>query len=203
MRFFLLLFTLLYLPLDHAMAKTLMIGDSIFALTKAVPDYLEKSGLQLDNVSVSSAKIGEIADQYVGYIEENPVPDTVIFNGGGNDIILGNLRNCLKRNQACDIVLNHTIKTGAQMLDLMHEDGVEHVVFVGIHYLSAPFDKLNPVVDVGMEQARAVCDSSLVRCSFVDTRDFIKPNSGLLFLDGLHPNERGSRLIADAILEQL
>jgi lysophospholipase L1-like esterase len=180
-------------------AKTLMIGDSIFDLTKEVPTFLEQDGLVLDNLAVSSSMMEAIAQQYRTYKKEKGIPELVIMDGGGNDILLNHYADCVKDNATCNAALEKIYATGTELLNEMREDGVQKIIYVGIHYFQRWNKQLNPTVDKGMKKLQEIC---VEPCTFIDLRPhFDRP--GLLLFDDIHPNTKGSRIIADLILQAL
>ncbi len=191
----------LFIPALHAQPTTIIIGDSIFAWGDAA-SHLREGGLQFDMLAVAGANMDQISNQYREWRDERGVPEVVIMNGGGNDIIQTAYNACLARAPKCFEVLERVIQTGYDLFREMDADGVERVVHVGIHYLGPIHRGLNWAVDVGMDELVQTCPLSPLPCSLVDLRPSFKRGSNLLELDGLHPNKAGAKVIADLILEE-
>jgi hypothetical protein len=194
----------LFLISGAAMGNTLMIGDSIFALTEKIPNNLKRAGLKFDMRAVSMAKIEDIAQQYRRYRDEIGVPEMVIMNGGGNNILTNKevLKHCLANDEACVNYLRKINQVGHELWLEMQSDGVERVIYVGIHYLlSVP--RLNPIIDIGMDEVEQICAISPFRCDFVDVRPQFKDRTDLYLIDGIHVNDAGSKIISNSILEIL
>lgn len=197
MKVFIFLMCFLSTPL---LAENLIVGDSVFALTKAVPRYLSRHDVDFEMRAKVGAKIEEIAVFYKRHVTLVGVPETVIMNGGGNNVIRGNIKNCVRQSSKCDLVLENTLNAIYSLWQQMHNDGVKKIIYVGVHYLDKPFKNLNPIVDKAMDSINIYHKKMNVR--FVDTRrTFEKP--GLLLFDGIHPNQAGSEEIAKLILNQL
>jgi hypothetical protein len=183
-----------------AKADTLMIGDSIFALTEEVPDFLLEAGLDFELRAKSGSKMEIIAQQYRDYKKDTGIPETVIMDGGGNNVLQDHYIECVKQSDLCDKAIDKIFGTGQALLEEMKEDGVKKIVYVGIHYFKKWNAGLNPTVDKGTELAKTICQPEL--CWFIDLRPhFDRP--GLLLKDDIHPNTEGSRIIADLILGEI
>ena len=189
--FILFLFLMIMSPTK---ANTLIIGDSIFALTKDVPNNLRDAGYSFEMRAQVGAKIEQIAKQYEQYKEEYGVPAIVIMDGGGNNIIRGRLLQCLRQEQKCFVEVERVAKFSNDFRYQLLEDGVEKIILVGVHYFHGWRKSLNSVVDYAMD--RVTCNDS---CILVDIREPFK-EEGLLLFDGIHPNAKGSKIISDMIL---
>jgi len=195
MKIFILFFSLLFM--NEAKSNTLIIGDSIFALTRDVPNNLRDAGYEFEMRAQVGAKIEQIAKQYIMYKEEYGVPATVIMDGGGNNVLRGMLLECLRGEQKCLVEVERVAKFSNDFRDQLLEDGVEKIILVGIHYFHGWREPLNKIVDYAME--RIDCNDS---CVFIDIREPFK-DEGLLLFDGIHPNAKGSKIISDQILLEL
>ena len=127
MRLFILLFFLV-MPMIEAKADTLIVGDSIFALTGDVPDNLKSAGLDFEIRAQVGAKIEQIALQYQTYKEENGVPSLIIMDGGGNNILRGAFLDCLRGTPKCYEIIDEIYNMKRQITDEMKADGVMRVV---------------------------------------------------------------------------
>lgn len=166
-----------------ASALVSMYGDSILASNTPIQRDLETFGhIQIRNF----AKIGAgMRDGWVQSIpslyEENkdPVPNTIILDGGGNDVNAVR-QDCLEMTQTC----NDTIAQIADLVDSlmrqMKRDGVRNIVYVGFYYVNG-FER---AVDHGNEKIQTFC-SWANHCYFVDLR----PVPVRVGWDGMHPVE--------------
>lgn len=188
---------LLFLLTPMIEAKNLIIGDSIFHLTKEVPNNLKQAGLVFDNYSMSGARIKEIVAQYERYKKNHGIPELIIMDGGGNDILLGKPIACLKGTPSCYRAVDEVIEIGENLITQMKQEGVERIIFVGIHYLKGWRIPYNRIMDYAA--TKFICQDL---CTYVDVREPFKAN-GLILPDGIHPNAKGSKIISDLILEKL
>ena len=193
MYYFILTFLFL-ICMNEAKSNTVIIGDSIFALTRDVPNNLRDAGYNFEMRAQVGAKIEQIKKQYIMYKEEFGVPATVIMDGGGNNILKGMLIECLRGEEKCFIEVERIAKFSNDFRKQLLEDGVEKIILVGIHYFHGWRARLNAVVDYAM--VRIDCTGA---CILVDVREPFK-DDGLLMIDGIHPNEKGSKIISDGIL---
>jgi lysophospholipase L1-like esterase len=182
-----------------ALGNSIIIGDSIFALTKAVPNNLKKEGYEFTLLAKSGALTDEIAEQYERYVEEYGVPDTVLYNGGGNDILFKSYGACYKHSDSCYRYVDSIIRKGLDLVKKMQEDGVRQVIYVGLHYLGPMHTRLNKIIDYGMDTVAV--EASTLHIKFIDIREPFshKWNERLWLLDDVHPNIVGSKIISDRI----
>lgn len=192
--FILFLFLMIMTP---ANAKTLIIGDSIFALTRDVPNNLRDAGYDFEMRAQVGAKIEQIAKQYIMYKEENGVPSLIIMDGGGNDILRGALLDCLRGTPKCYEIIDEIYTMKRQITNEMKADGVEKILYVGIHYLHGWRSPLNIPIDYAMDRFKINDITTLI-----DIREPFK-EEGLLLVDGIHPNAKGSKIISDLLLLEL
>ena len=190
--FILTLLFLIIMPV--AKSNTLIIGDSIFALTKDVPNNIRSAGYEFDMRAQAGAKIEQIAKQYSQYKSVHGVPSIVIMDGGGNNILRGKLLECIRKNDKCFLEVERIANFSNDFRDQLINDGVKKIILVGIHYFHGWKARLNTIVDYAMD--RVICDDY---CILVDIREPFK-EKGLLMMDGIHPNAKGSKIISDLIL---
>jgi hypothetical protein len=77
--------------------------------------------------------VQSIPDQYAS-ISKDPVPMTVIMDGGGNDV-LSVLDDCLAFNNRCRQKIDKALDIAENLLKQMDKDGVAHVIYMGPFYL--------------------------------------------------------------------
>jgi lysophospholipase L1-like esterase len=188
---------MMMLIMPVAQAKTLIVGDSIFALTKEVPNNLRQAGLEFDLRAQAGAKLEKIDKQYELYKEEQGVPSLIIMDGGATDLNMGAFFACLRGLPKCYNKIDEVGKNKKILIDKMKDDGVDRIIFVGVHYLQGWRTPLNTPIDYAMDRFE-VNDIT----TFVDIREPFR-RKGLILLDGIHPNAAGSKIISDLILSSL
>ena len=166
------------------LARVHMYGDSILASNTPVQQDLETFGhVEIQNF----AKIG--AGMRDGWVESIPsvyvqnkdlvAPDTIILNGGGNDINSVR-RDCLDMTQTCNNTIDQVVAVIDSLMQDMKRDGVGDIVYVGFFNLCG-FER---AVDSGNDKIQDVC-SRTSHCYFVDLR--VVPI--VVGWDGMHPIE--------------
>jgi hypothetical protein len=161
-----------------------MYGDSILASNTPVQSDLERMApfAKIQNF----AKIG--AGMRDGWVEsipsiyaknKDPVPTTVIVDGGGNDV--NSVRqDCLQMTPKCSETIDDVVDLIDALMHNMKKDNVTNIVYVGFFYIEG-FEK---AVDYGNNKVASICDPSK-HCYFVDLR----PLSITVGWDGMHPVE--------------
>lgn len=196
--------------------RVIAIGDSIFALSGKLQDNLEEyagesfrrytlSGAELDGGLIATS----IVDQYAIAKDDFPEIDTVVMDGGGNDILIPAIMldpyNCKTQwyqfghlSQRCKEHIDDVYVEAVNLLNQMYADDVKNVVYVGYYYTKNALlflDSMEEAIDYGDMRLSQACDFSVVDCTFVDPRSVI--NDDDIILDGIHPNSQGSRKLAD------
>lgn len=187
----------------------MIVGDSIFALSGDIHSNLERnlgenidthaqSGCQMNGSSFICGERGRIPNQYKS-ASKNGI-NTVIFNGGGNDFLLGDGGDC--RNQACiEEVLVAIEQTISNMVSDMKSDGINEIVYLG--YYDTPSDPDNVAIN-GLSMAYKAENYPGMGVKFVDTRNAFAGNErSYISFDGIHPTAAGSRVLADLIEQNL
>ena len=209
MKVILFLLTIIILP--EAGAKTLIVGDSVFALSGEIRRELQKlAGESIESRAQSGAKmlsrsgvLSPIPTQYQrvqgrGY-------DTVIMNGGGNDVLIDNRRRC--RAPLSDYCRNLLGEINQRAQDLMRDmvtNGVKNIIFLGYYHLPGSLSSLDESTNYGSELMLPVCEQNFpeVNCAAVDSRKIFKDQAGVIGLDGIHPSTKGARLLAKGIWQK-
>ncbi|GAB1258833.1 hypothetical protein NBRC116494_33350 [Aurantivibrio plasticivorans] len=184
----------------------MIIGDSIFALSGDIHEYLEddlnetidtyaRSGCQMNGGNLICSSRYSVPNQYDDASKRGI--NTVIFNGGGNDFLLGDGANCT--DEACiQEVLLAIEETIAGLVSDMKSDRISEIIFLGYYY-TGDADEIN---FASMEYKKANYPAMGVK--FVDSRDaFLGNESRYITSDGIHPSAAGSRVLADLILDAL
>jgi hypothetical protein len=203
--------------------EVVVIGDSIFALSGKLQDYLEDyadstfrrytlSGAEITGGSISMS----ITKQFETAKSDDPNIDTVIMNGAGNDILLPVItlfdpHHCQTPwyqrgglSLKCRSFIEGLYVDVSNLLDNMEISGVSNVVYLGYYYTKNALlllDPLEKAVDYGNSLISEACDNSGINCVFIDPSDYIYDRD--IIIDGIHPRNSASRKLADLIWPEL
>jgi lysophospholipase L1-like esterase len=182
-------------------SEVIVIGDSYLAITSVV-----------DHIQVSARLNGSLGPQesYRRYDAggtqmgngQDPAIDTVIMNGGGNDVLIGSANGCLSNPppaQACVAAIDVVLEAAEQLLADMAGAGVQHVVYHFYPHLPPGLGATTETVDYAAPLVQAVCEAAPVECHFVDLRPAFEGHPEYITFDGVHPSEEGSVVIADLV----
>jgi len=186
----------------------LIVGDSVFALSGDIRAYLEddlnesidseaKSGCQILGGNFICSRWNNIPRQYDG--ADKTGINTVIFNGGGNDFLLGDGGDCT--TQACiEGVLFDIEEAIAGMVADMKADGMDQIVYLGYYFTE---DQDNNAINE-LSASYKAANYPAMGVDFIDTR-YVFVNNFPYYIesDGIHPTAAGSRILADMILNTL
>ncbi|MEH6490996.1 SGNH/GDSL hydrolase family protein [Halopseudomonas sp.] len=187
---------------------TMILGDSIFALSGDIHEYLEadldenigtyaRSGCQLSGGNVLCSRLYSVERQYARASKTGI--KTVIFNGGGNDIQLNSCRPSLTR---CMPLLNELEDKIAALVADMRDDGIEEIIFLGYYNATGGAEELREINNYSMNYKAAAYPGMNVK--FVDVRAaFAGKEAQYITSDGIHPTAAGSRVLADLLLQAL
>ena len=202
--------------------QVIAIGDSIFALSGKVQDELEaKAGETFRRYTVSGSELSDgsvgtsVEDQYQRAKTDNAAIDTILMNGGGNDILIPSIlfdpHNCKtqwydfgKLSSKCKRFIDDVYVDAVDLLNQMDADGVDNVLYLGYFYTKNGIlllKSMKEAVDYGDMRLNQACDFSTVDCQFIDPRSSISNNH--IIFDGIHPNEEGSRILANLVWPKL
>jgi len=194
------------------------VGDSIFALSGKIQDYLHAwSGTTFRRYALSGSFVSHVSDQYDDAKADNPYINTIFMDGGGNDILIpANLfdpYNCKKDwwesglSSTCKNLINDVYVDVVNLLNRMGTDGVDNIIFLGYYHVKNGLfatTGLNPAVDYGdTKLALAVANATAAP----NYRVFLDPRpsctSSDIIYDGVHPNDSGSYKCAALIWAKL
>jgi len=193
------------------------IGDSIFALSGEIQDFLHSyAGETFRRYSVSGAEItgGVIApsvySQYNTARGDNSNIDIIFMDGGGNDILVPAIAfdpyDCKtqwyewgKLSSSCKNLVDDIYVDTVNLLNDMYADGVDHVIYQGYYYTKNTWllqlDDLEEAIDYGDLKLSQACQNSVVNCTFIDPRSTIKDSD--IKTDAIHPKTSGSLKLAN------
>jgi lysophospholipase L1-like esterase len=202
------------------------IGDSIFALSGKIQEYLTSyTGKSFRNYSFSGAYLSgtsiitsnSVVVQYGIAKSDNSNIKTIIMDGGGNEILIPanafDPYNCKKDwwesglSSSCKSLIDDAYVDAVDLMNQMGRDGVKNIIWQGYYHVKNGLfasTSLNPAVDYGNTRlAQAVANATAVN----NYRVFINPVSVMtnsdIIIDGVHPSDSGSRKLANLIWPKL
>ncbi len=190
------------------------LGDSIFDLSGDIQTYLEQeAGQTFRNYTQSGAMLSggiiatAIDQQYADANGANGDIDTVIMNGGGNDILIPAMLldpyGCRTHwwrwniSRSCKNLVNNSYVTAVNLLNEMDADGVEDVIYLGYYAPPRSNANLEKAVNYGDKRLAEACANTVANCTFIDPRGTV-PAEHVLD-DDIHPTAEGSRTLADQV----
>lgn len=202
------------------------LGDSIFALSGEESDYLHSlSGETFRRYAVSGAYMSgdllgmapDILTQFDMALDDDPEIDTVIMDGGGNDILIPATAldpyNCKKNwyerqlSDSCQDLIDDIYVEAVDTINEIGRNGVDNIVFQGYYNLKFGLigsTTLNDAVAYGnLKLSQAVENATATD----NNRIFIDPTPAMttddITFDGVHPDESGSEKLAILVWEEL
>jgi len=174
-----------YQPDNVSEYGVVTIGDSYFDWNGFIPEYLhDLAGVVYDDASVSGAGIGAITDQYNTIIATEHTVQTIIINGGANDLDMCTESNIADHpngpgwtackdaiavvgNEIGTLLDSMSAKVAAD--DLAGIDGLTTVIWAGRYY-PAPDKGGKDAIDELNRVTKNECDINDSFCIYVDTR---------------------------------
>jgi len=198
--------------------EIITVGDSIFDKSGELQVFLEQHAGQTfrrytqgGSYLASSAGSTPIVQQYADAKADDANIETVVMNGGGNDIMvpaaLVDTYKCRtpwyrpNLSDQCKSYIDELYIDTVNLLNTMAADGVSDVVYLGYYHPKGLFSNLAKAVDYGNLRIQDACTNSVVNCTFIESRSTITPNE--IIADGLHPTTTGSQKLADLIWPSL
>jgi lysophospholipase L1-like esterase len=207
--------------------QVVMIGDSFFHITE-IPQVLWSNARAAGALGpdesyrhyyfsgamvASPGTVAPIPTQWDDALAEDRDIRVVIFNGGGNDVLIGD-RSCLMQappqNSGCAMTVENVRKTVRTLMDRMAKDGVEEVVYAtyphmptwGLFQGDAP--AINQTIDYAEEIARKECETSQApRCVFVSTKAAFEGHPEYLNPLDVHASPEGSKVAGGLIWQAM
>lgn len=194
------------------------LGDSIFAMSGEIQDFLHTyAGETFRRYSTSGAELtgGILApslfSQYDTAKADNPDISIIFMDGGGNDILLPAMAfdpyDCKTQwyewgrlSSDCKDFIDDLYVDMVNLLNDMHADGVDHVIYQGYYYTKNGIfqcDDLEEAIDYGDSKIAQACQNAAGDCLFIDPRWTI--NDSDIKSDGIHPTTSGSQKLANLI----
>ena len=202
--------------------QVVTIGDSIFALSGELQDFLEDyAGETFRRYTISGAELEggiiatSIVDQYEIARNDNPNITTLVMDGGGNDILIPAILldpyDCKtdwyqfgRLSSRCKAYIDDIYVDAVDFLNEVHADGVDNVIYLGYYYTKNGLfllDSMEEAVNYGDQKLAQACSYSAANCTFVDPRSSIRDSD--IIIDGIHPNANGSRKLANLVWPKL
>jgi hypothetical protein len=198
-----------------APSEVVTIGDSYFAITTVITGVMVHARLNGSLGPQDSYRRYEVGGTLMGNgqipgmfdmaVAEDPVIDTVIMTGGGNDVLIGSASLCLSNPppaEACVTALNEVFGAAEQLIADMAAAGVKHVVYSFYPHLPPGFPSgaKNETLDYAAPLVAEMCANAQgIECHFVDIRDAFEGHPEYIAADAIHPTDAGSQVMADLI----
>ncbi len=194
------------------------LGDSIFALSGVIQDYLHSwSGQTFRRYALSGSMVSHVSDQYDDAKADDANINTIFMDAGGNDILipatLFDPYNCKVDwwesglSSTCKSQINDIYVDVVTLLNEMGRDGVDNILYQGYYPLKNGLfgtTKLNAAVSYGNTKLALAVANATAASNY---RVFINPSSVVtssdITYDGVHPNTSGSQKCATLIWAKL
>lgn len=187
-----------------------IIGDSIFDLSGDIQQYLKVlSGKTYKDRSVSGEKIDGIISQYHRAISATPSLQTVIADGGGNDILKGSA-DCDSDpvTQGCLDIIDYVADKMESLLGEFYTDGVDNCVWLGYYNMTRAEEEKNEALAAAYTLYPAIfADAQMNQAGSAGGAYAIDPRGDISYsdvkTDGIHPTASGSSILADLIYAKM
>ncbi len=187
-----------------------IIGDSIFDLSGDIQQDLKTlSGKTYKDRSVSGENISGIVNQYHKAISNTPSLQTVIADGGGNDILQGSA-DCDSDpvTPDCLDIIDFVADKMESLLGEFYTDGVDNCVWLGYYNMTRDEEEKNEAIQAAYDLYPAILNDAQMNqpgsgggVYVIDPRDDISYND--VKSDGIHPTASGSSILADLIYTKM
>lgn len=217
-------------------SKVIWLGDSIFHLTGGIADYLEgddMAGETFRHYYVSGADMTQgalpietIREQFDRAMANNSDVNTVLTDGGGNDVLVSNQSLCSSdwryhegatMEEAGAALSDECLEFVDEVADAFENlviDGInmdiKDCIYVCVYYLKGIYTKLDAVskyswdfAHLRLQELNRTYRDHGGRLVFVDPRPAFLGKTGLVMLDGVHPTSAGSRIIAELMWDAM
>lgn len=191
------------------------LGDSIFDLNGVIQETLEaRAGTQFRDYTSSGAELKggafapSVYEQYSAANTTNGNINTILMDGGGNDILipatLFDPYRCRTRwyrsnpSSSCVNLIAEQYYDAVDLLNQIDADGVNDVVWLGYYELPRGNANLTKALNIGDDYLGYACEvSTSASCSFVDPRGTVPASQ--VESDDIHPTPAGSVNLANQI----
>ena len=191
------------------------LGDSIFDLNGVIQDTLEGyAGETFRDYTQSGAELSgglfatPVDGQYADARATDSNIDTIVMDGGGNDILIpatlfdpyGCRTHWWRWNpsRSCVGLIEDQYVNAVNLLNQMNSDGVDNVVWLGYYELPRGNANLTKALNIGDDYLGYACEvATTADCSFVDPRGTVPASQ--VEGDDIHPTPAGSVNLANQI----
>lgn len=191
------------------------LGDSIFDLNGVIQETLEaRAGTQFRDYTSSGAELKggafapSVVEQYAAANNTNGNINTILMDGGGNDILIpatlldpyGCRTHWWRWNpsRSCKNLITEQYYNAVDLLNDMDADGVNDIVWLGYYELPRGNANLTKALNLGDDYLGYACEvSTSANCQFVDPRGTVPASQ--VEGDDIHPTPAGSVNLANQI----
>jgi hypothetical protein len=186
------------MTVDHGAgdgSDVVTIGDSWMSYLLSgggIEGALRRAGKSYRGYGVAGTTLlsGQIPGQYTRAKAAGEIA-TVVMTGGGNDIMFSG--GCATP-EACKMSVQALSDGLNELWTTMADDGVKDVVY--IRYAAGAGTTNSDNLPTEPPTPPVVCTSGRIRCTSVDTTDFVMGQ----LLDGIHPTSGANDRIAEGVL---
>ncbi len=195
--------------------EIITLGDSIFDLDGQIQANLEAwAGETFRDYTQSGAELSgglfatSVVQQYADAKSTDANIDTIIMDGGGNDILIPAIAfdpyGCRTHwwrwyiSRSCVNLIEDQYVTAVNLLNQMNAEGVDNVIWLGYYELPRGNANLTQALNLGDDYLAYGCEvAGNANCSFVDPRGQIPASD--VESDDIHPTPNGSLKLAQLI----
>lgn len=198
--------------------EIITLGDSIFDLSGDIQRILEdRAGQTFRDYTLSGAELsgGIVANsverQYRDAKSTDSNIDTIVMNGGGNDILIPAIildpYGCRTHwwrwsiSRSCRNLINDQYINLVNLMNKMDNEGVQNIIYLGYYELPRSNANLTGALNYGDDKLSLACRNTTGNCQFLDPRGMV-PASDVLS-DNIHPTSAASLTLADLIWPKL
>lgn len=205
-------------------SQLIIIGDSYinWPLTHSFPEDMAAASGQrwrmhaVGGYSMATGGTGLIPPTFDSAIRMDADAHTVLMDGGGNDLLLGDVARQCRDDKAptiaaCKKIITDALAAAEKLMKRMGDAGIRDVIY--FFYPHVPKNTAlggpdpNHMLDYALPMVRDFCESAStltdgkLRCTFVDMVPVFdgKPESQWFFPGDIHPTSVGSKAMAQEI----
>ncbi|QDO84130.1 SGNH/GDSL hydrolase family protein [Shewanella psychropiezotolerans] len=194
--------------------EIITLGDSIYDLSGEIQMFLEQdAGETFRDYTQSGAELAggalatSVITQYADAKADHSTIETIVMNGGGNDILIPAMifdpYRCKTKwyrpnlTNSCISLVDDVYVDAVTLLNQMETESVSNVLYLGYYHTTGNLTSLIKAVDYGNTRLSEACSNTTANCSFIDPRSVIVPSD--VISDNIHPTTSGSQKMAALI----
>ncbi len=199
--------------------EIITLGDSVFDKDGFIQANLESwAGETFRDYTKNAAELAggilsnSVTRQYSDARDTDSNIETIVMNGGGNDILIPakalDPYGCRTRwyrpniTNRCVRLVENTYVDAVDLLDDMANDGVSNVLYLGYYHPKGSDANLSQAVDTGNLYLEYACEvSTNANCSFTASSHVMTPAD--ILDDDIHPNATGGNKLANLLWPKL